>query len=169
MSTAAHHPRGRRPDSVAVRPATRQDCEAICRVHVGAIRAQGPSAYTAEQFESWAGRLEPALYAGVVDDGRVFVAVRRRTVRGFGQFNVRSGEVEAIYVDPAALGRGIGRRLLEEAHRRARSAGLVVVRVTASINAVGFYERCGYEAIGEVTHQTSGGHHLPCRVLQRRL
>lgn len=169
MNALTQRPRRPPRAPVAIRPATRLDCEAICRVHVRAIRAEGPPAYSAQQVESWAGRLEPALYAGVVGDGRVFVAVARRAVLGFGQFNAGSAEIEAVYVDPAALQRGVGRLLLDEAHRRARAAGLPSVRVTAALNAVAFYERCGYQALGEVTYLSSGGHQLPCRVLQRLL
>jgi GNAT superfamily N-acetyltransferase len=62
--------------------------------------------------------------------------------------------VPAIYlwgmaVAPDLQGQGAGRRLVEELLARAAAAGARLVWADARETAVGFYERCGWRAIGE--------------------
>lgn len=56
--------------------------------------------------------------------------------------------VEAVRVDRALRGRGIGRRLLEHAHARGRSRGCVLAQLTSDKQrpeAHRFYRSLGYE------------------------
>ena len=62
----------------------------------------------------------------------------------------RRAELEDLFVDPALWRRGIGRLLIAEAERRARSRGARSIHVIANGRAQGFYSRCGFELIGEV-------------------
>jgi ribosomal protein S18 acetylase RimI-like enzyme len=62
-----------------------------------------------------------------------------------------AGEIYAIYVDPAAQRRGMGRTLLETATAELRTAGfepLVLWVLTANVLGRGFYEACGWRADG---------------------
>ena len=62
-----------------------------------------------------------------------------------------AGEVYAIYVDPPAQGRGLGRALLEAASGELASAGfepLVLWVLTANASGRGFYEACGWRSDG---------------------
>jgi ribosomal protein S18 acetylase RimI-like enzyme len=62
-----------------------------------------------------------------------------------------AGEVYAIYVDPPAQGRGIGRALLDAATVDLTTAGfepLVLWVLTANEPGRGFYEACGWRADG---------------------
>ena len=43
------------------------------------------------------------------------------------------------------------------------------IELTASRNAVGFYERLGYERVREVSHETSGGVELDCLLMRKEL
>lgn len=61
------------------------------------------------------------------------------------------GEVEAIYLDPGAIGRGLGRLLLDEAVDRLRAAGsraIVLWVLTDNHPARRFYARAGFEPDG---------------------
>lgn len=63
-----------------------------------------------------------------------------------------AGEVYAIYVDPPAQGRGLGRALLEAAASELRTAGfepLVLWVLTANAHGRGFYQACGWRPDGE--------------------
>jgi GNAT superfamily N-acetyltransferase len=59
--------------------------------------------------------------------------------------------LEDMFVEPAEWRRGIGRGLVREAAARALALGADVLRVIA--NSRGFYEACGFQAIGEVQTQ----------------
>lgn len=57
-------------------------------------------------------------------------------------------ELDGLFVEPAVMGRGIGRRLVADAVAIARSAGVTRIEVTANPNALGFYEKVGFVAEG---------------------
>jgi GNAT superfamily N-acetyltransferase len=62
-----------------------------------------------------------------------------------------AGEVYAIYVDPPAQGRGIGRALLDAASSELREAGfepLILWVLTANTLGRGFYEACHWQPDG---------------------
>ena len=52
-------------------------------------------------------------------------------------------------VAPAARGRGIAARLLQEAEAQAQARGVRVIRLSSQIGARAVYERAGYTAYGE--------------------
>ena len=57
------------------------------------------------------------------------------------------GRITALAVDPAAQGRGVGRRLVEAAERLCRDAGLARIEVTSGLShtpAYDFYRHLGY-------------------------
>ncbi|MCX4967409.1 GNAT family N-acetyltransferase [Streptomyces sp. NBC_00654] len=73
----------------------------------------------------------------------------RSEVPGVG----RLGEVYALYVSPDLIGRGIGRRLLGEAHAQMKSHGFEASALWVLCDnhqARRFYERAGYQADGAV-------------------
>ena len=52
---------------------------------------------------------------------------------------------------------GVGRALVEDAVDRLRDAGVSRLEVTANLNALGFYEKVGFVAIGPVETMFSPG------------
>jgi putative acetyltransferase len=67
------------------------------------------------------------------------------SIIGFGNLNQKSGEIEALYVDPDHVGRGVGIKILQALENQALDLGLKLLRLTSSLNAVRFYERAGYK------------------------
>lgn len=67
----------------------------------------------------------------------------------------------AVFVDPAAHGRGIGRALLGVLLARARVAGCRSVSIAADPNAEGFYRAVGAHRVGTVPSGTVEGRVLP--------
>jgi GNAT superfamily N-acetyltransferase len=70
-------------------------------------------------------------------------------------------ELEDMWVDPPAMGAGLGRRLFEHAVAIARSGGAAALELDADPNAIGFYERMGMERIGETASTLIPGRALP--------
>ncbi|MGH2927953.1 MAG: GNAT family N-acetyltransferase [Solirubrobacteraceae bacterium] len=56
-------------------------------------------------------------------------------------------ELEDLFVEPELWRRGVGRRLLHEAERRARMLGASSLQLTAG-RARGFYAACGFQVVG---------------------
>jgi putative acetyltransferase len=61
------------------------------------------------------------------------------------------GEVKSLFVDPAARGQGVSRRLLAAIEAEARGQGLTLIRLETGIRqpeAIGLYEATGFRRIG---------------------
>ena len=132
-----------------VRPATPEDTQVLPDLHSDAAEAFGPDHYTAEQVERWSNRggRTPEDYPVDEPDEHVTVCVRDGEVAGFGHLAVEEREVRAVYVHPDQARRGVGSALLAELEGFARGQGLETLGLQSSLNAVGFYERSGYERL----------------------
>ena len=100
-----------------------------------AYRAKAHWGYEDALVRAWADSID-------LDDGRELLVEGDLAWASL----VPHGEVcvlEDLWVDPDAMGRGIGRRLFERACARARELGAARLEWEADPNAVGFYERLG--------------------------
>jgi N-acetylglutamate synthase-like GNAT family acetyltransferase len=154
---------------VTIRRAREEDADAVGRVHRSSIRELCRGHYTAEQIAAWSPPRPPGHYEKAIREKEFYVAEEGGRVVGFGALNVGSGEVEAVYVGPEAVGRGVGMKLLRKVEERARAAGLKGLRVDASLNAVGFYERAGYSLEDMGAHRLWNSVDLPCAHMSKEL
>ena len=154
-----------------LRRALVSDREAIRDLHTSSIRTLCRDFYSAEQIEAWSGFLKPESYRLILEDtGRhVWVAEVSGALAGFGQLNPVSRELEALYVHPDHAGRGIGRALLSHLEGLARKAGVASLRLTATLNAVPFYERSGWVVASRGMHTHPSGLALACAFMTRDL
>jgi len=94
-------------------------------------------------------------------EGVHFVAVVDSTVVGCaGLYPQAEGIVRLrqMAVAPTLQGRGVGARLLAFAEDWARQNGIARMETHARLVARGFYERCGYEAYGDVFEEITIPH-----------
>ena len=138
-------------ESMDVRPATYEDRAALPKVHTAAVEAFGPDGYSVEEVREWAGADERSPDDYAVDAGgeHFTVAVRNDEIAGFGHLVLDVEAVHAVYVHPDHARHGVGSTLLAELEGYARGRGLRKLNLLSSLNAVGFYERAGYERVGE--------------------
>ena len=129
---------------ITIRKATQEDIESIWNVHIRAIQEVCKSHYSSKEIEDWSQVLKPARYNQPIKRGAFFVAVDDNLIVGFGNLNQNSGEIEAVYVTPEYVGRGVGREILRALESVARDLGLPILRLSSSLNAVHFYENAGY-------------------------
>ncbi|WP_436637672.1 GNAT family N-acetyltransferase [Microbaculum sp. FT89] len=78
----------------------------------------------------------------------------------------RHAEVFLCFVDPSAMGRGVGRVLWTKAEEIARAAGLDVIGVDSDPHAEGFYRTMGAVRVGEAPSGSISGRMLPRLVKQ---
>jgi len=156
-----------------IRRATLDDVSAIARVHVKtwqvAYRGQMPDSFLdglseERRVELWRPLLQPR-------DHGVLVATWVGAVIGFcdamrsrdDDATPYTGEVAALYVDPAHWGRGAGHALLTAGVERARAAGhhtLTLWVLATNVRARRFYEREGFSADGSEKHVGRGEYAL---------
>lgn len=109
------------PPDHTLRASTSADAEAILVVHIAAIIANGPSAYSSKQVTAWAAKTEGTdRYVNAVSDPTTLLVIAEADSRvvGFCELNVESSEIEAIFVDPEWNGRGIGSSILSHFEHR---------------------------------------------------
>jgi GNAT superfamily N-acetyltransferase len=103
-----------------------------------------------------------AITAGEVwvatdDEGRILGQVQLVPESG----ESRAIELHMIFVEPEAIGSGVGRMLWEHAEARARALGGETLGLDADPNAVPFYERMGMRIVGESPSGSIPGRFLP--------
>jgi GNAT superfamily N-acetyltransferase len=96
-------------------------------------------------------RVTPEQVAG----GQVCVAEDGRTV-GMSVVDLDAAALVALFVEPAAIGTGVGRALLTAARERAASAGLATLELESDPHAEAFYLAHGARRVGEVTSPSTG-------------
>jgi GNAT superfamily N-acetyltransferase len=100
------------------------------------------------------------LPADQIAEDYVFVLEEAGAVLGFVVVLPRDdgrAELDGLFVEPDAWGRGIGRRLADHALDAARQRGCISLNLVANGRALGFYEKCGFQALGEVETGSSVG------------
>lgn len=151
--------------AVRVRDATTADTAAIRRVHVDSITGLGTESYTARQVEAWAEGCETADYETPVESPEMTCLVaERQAIVGFAVLDHTEpeayaadadAEITAVYVTPDVVREGVGSRLYTELESRARSADIETLALSASRNAVAFYDAHGYDRVREYDHEFS--------------
>ncbi|WP_435361045.1 GNAT family N-acetyltransferase [Haloarchaeobius sp. DFWS5] len=155
---------------VTLRPATRDDRQAIATMHAASIRRLGRTHYDEQQVRAWAGNKRPERYPVGEEDEYLVVAEFDDELAGYGHLRLEDGEVRAVYVSPDFARRGVGRALLDHLESIARADGHVDCYLYASLNAVPFYEQAGWSVVDEETVETSGDGvtaALPVRVMEK--
>ncbi|MFP8880585.1 MAG: GNAT family N-acetyltransferase [Myxococcota bacterium] len=108
-------------------------------------------------------REELTVTADFIDANPSFVCEDEGGVIGYYTLERRSTsriELEHMFVEPTAIGRGYGRQLMDHAIRQARAAGYRVLAIQADPNAERFYLSRGAIRVG-----TEASHSIPDRVL----
>lgn len=124
-----------------IRAARRAECDALTALCVRSKAHWGyDAAFMAQCRDSL--RVRPEA----IRDGRVFVAVDEADrPLGVAQIDLTEGAADLglLFVDPPAMGLGIGRALLQHAIEAVRRAGLAGMTILADPYAAPFYERMG--------------------------
>jgi len=86
--------------------------------------------------------------------GRVVVLVEEDTPLGFYALSPGDrrdeAEISLLFVEPAVIGRGIGRALWDHAVSKARAEGLARLKILSDPFALGFYRAVGATLSGKI-------------------
>lgn len=78
-------------------------------------------------------------------DKNFYVAIYNNQVIGTGMINIETGKIDAIFVHPNHMRKGIGKKIVEFLEDLALNCGLKTLTLESTLNAAGFYRACGFE------------------------
>src|ERR1700752_4402667 len=141
---------------LSFRAARHEDAEAVFNITKASIGGLAGASYSRKQIENWMGERTPAFYEELIAKGRMTVCLRDGAVVGF--VDAEPGEVTRLFLLPEVAGAGLGRRLLEIGISQARLGHSGPIRLEATINAEGFYQKHGFRSIrrGHFSHGLGG-------------
>jgi GNAT superfamily N-acetyltransferase len=126
------------------------------------LRSKAHWGYDAEFMQRCARPLSVSEQS--IAEGRVLVATDEAG-RAVGTASVMpdgdDAELGLMFVDPPAIGSGIGRALFDEAVKFARRLGYRRMTILADVNAAPFYERMGARFLHDAPSDAIPGRTLP--------
>ena len=160
------------PDQLLVRPATPADAPGIARVHVASFRDTYHGLMPQPFLDDFTIERRTQAFQRLLADPQstVWVACRDDTIRGFVSTSTTDdlppdvGEIKAIYVEPSAVGTGVGRALMATAMDALRAAGSrEIILWVHPHNPVArtFYEKAGLHHDGGTMSVELGGASIP--------
>ena len=142
-----------------IRPARPEEAAALSAL---CLRSKAHWGYDAEFMRMSAAAL--TISPELIDTGRVLVAEREGVLLGMASLAPLKDDVWDLlhmFIDPAAIGNGVGRVLFGAITDMARALGDTMLSIQADPNAAAFYERMGARRAGEAPSESIPGRMLP--------
>ena len=134
---------------------TTDDVATLWALRTRCVRETCSSHYPPEVIAPWSASPPPSQYARLLGQGGCVVADGPGGLLGFGVFDADANEVDALFVDPDRGGQGIGQALMQCLLAMADREREVVL--SASLNAVPFYQRQGFISVREEVYPHPSG------------
>lgn len=151
-----------------LRKATLDDAPACFTNRREAILAQCPGFHAPDDLAIWtAGDMSHAFARRVAEHFHVVKVAG--CVVGTGMIDLVSGRIDAVFVLPDHMGRGIGRVLMNHLEGLAIGAGLQSTQLEATLNVAPFYRGLGFEGDLPSIYASSLGVRLACVPMKKRL
>ena len=155
------------------RNARTADVEDIMQIHRACLSTL-VTHYSTERVQQYINILSFEYYAPLLKNGHFIVAVKEEENRAIAFSHMEKCnthnfstpvdfEIHKFYVSPEESRKGVGRSLCEELERRALEEGACGIGVKSSLNAVPFYETCGFRQTGVEDPSDVGGVMMGCK------
>ncbi|MBJ7470795.1 MAG: GNAT family N-acetyltransferase [Solirubrobacteraceae bacterium] len=157
------------PGAIRLRTATAGDAGAVAALHRASILRGCVGDYSATQIRAWLAVLTPAVYPELIASTSFRIALEDDAVCGFAATTVSEEVINAVYVAPFAMGKGVGQALVADAEEALMTAGRHEARLNATLNAVEFYRWMGYVDVGHASNRLSSGVAMACVAMRKPL
>lgn len=136
---------------IALRPHQPDDLDALATLWFHSASLPGVFPREIPPIAALRARMDHELASG----WQLTVATLDGEIAGFLAIRTETALVEQLFLHPDALGRGIGRRLLDEA-KKAMPGGFTLHTAMTNTGGRAFYERCGMVPVREELHPRWG-------------
>lgn len=154
---------------IELRPANCKEIARLWALRTRAVAHACTAHYSAPVLAAWLAAPAPESLRRLVAQGGAIVAEEDGALLGYAALDAASGEVDAVFVEPAQHGRGTGALLLAAIEDMARKAGHTRLFLSASLNAVPFYGRAGFVAVREELYPHRSGVQIPSVYMEKLL
>lgn len=154
---------------IRLRQARCDEIAALWQLRTRAVAHACAQHYAPEVLAAWLASGAPPALERHISHGGGLVAVEDDAILAYAVLDRLTGEVDAAFVDPRQQGRGIGRVLLDALEANARAEGIERLFLSASLNAVPFYERAGFVALREELYPHRSGLGIPSVFMEKVL
>ena len=156
------------PLNATIRKANAADAPAAWEIRNAAILHACKGFYTDELVAQWTnGQMTKQFVRFVVE--QFYVATANGLVVGTGVINLDNGQLDAIFVRPEMMGRGIGKQIVSFLANLGRAAGLTELKLDSTLNAAPFYRRCGFVGDTIGVYESPRGISLACIPMTKSL
>ena len=154
-----------------IRPAVPSDCEHIYNAHRYSVQYTCRRSYNESILEAWSKLLSPADYLDAIRDPNyeLWVIEFKGSIQGFFQLDLKTAQLDALYVHPFVHNRGLGTALLTRAEEIVAHAGFGFMKLYASLNSVAFYKLNGYQSLGEAILPLNRDVSVKCELMRKYL
>jgi ribosomal protein S18 acetylase RimI-like enzyme len=142
---------------------------AMWAVRTRAILSINPRAYDEASVAQWAGVRMPDEFCSVIATLESVVAVENGKVIGWGMADPKIAQLEALFVDPEFQRRGVATRIYGMLEARSQSAGVRLLKTSATVNSVKFYESVGFSRGSRSRYHHPDGFELDCVQMEKNL
>lgn len=142
--------------TVRLRVGGAEEADRLWVLRTRCVRELCSSAYPPEVIAPWSASPPPEHYRALLAAGGCVIAEDTDGVLlGYGVIDLAGNEIDALFVDPDRGGQGIGQALMQRLLALADPTREVVL--SASLNAVPFYQRQGFVAEREELYPHPSG------------
>lgn len=151
-----------------IEKATIREASSCFAIRREAILAQCTGFYPRSDLAIWTSGTMSETFAKCVAE-HFHVAVVDAHVVGTGMIDLSTGKIDAVFVLPGYMRRGIGRALMDYLEGLALGAGLGSIHLDSTLNAATFYRALGFEGRDRSIYESSLGVSLACVPMVKRL
>jgi putative acetyltransferase len=160
--------------ALAIRRIGLDDHADVRHLHARAMRSQSGDALSDAEVAAFLALVGSPAYSDGLLAEEVFGAFVDGQLVGTAAWHVNgddgeSARVSSVFVHPMFARLGIGGRLLAEVEERAHRSGFDRLGTSATINAVGFFERYGYREASRGVKAFGPDCWLPVAFLRKRM
>ena len=145
-----------------VRRAAPEEAQALWRIRNLAIRAGCREAYGAAAVRAWTPDEMPVGYIRAISQNPFFVVDEPGFPVATGFLDVKAQSVEAIFTLPDYMGNGYATQILAAIKSEALARGITTLTLSATPNAVTFYQRRGFTLVKETLYHSALAGDLLC-------
>lgn len=151
-----------------IRYGTPDDAEPLWQLRIDAILAQCTGHYPAALLQAWTDGSPSPRYREEATRRHQLIEEQGHIV-ACGMLDLATGQIDAIFVSPSQMGKGLGLAMMQHLEAQARHAGLAVLKLDATLNAAPFYRKLGFVGDALSQYHSPRGFTLDCIPMQKQL